>query len=393
MAKLSRWKQLIFGKTGGTTEFGKIGSDTVGSPENTKDPAAIQSLAGYLSGLFAITNSGVEAPRLEDLNALFYIITQQLAYIMEAGTPEWLATQEYWIGSRARIGQKVYMSLTGEGEAPNVGNNPASDAVNWRDLDAYYRDAANLLGTLPLARLPTVLTGKKASTAEVADAAIKLLTAITIGGVSFDGSANINLPGVNVAGNQNTSGNAATATKLATARNIGGVAFDGTAPINLPGVNIAGNQDTSGKAATAGVADSAAYATAAGSAATATNATSAEYAEDAAHAAVANTAGACTGDAGNGVSVVSRIAQSSGSLTVNTIASGVCFVITQDTDGDGSVVAVKADKSSIFYCEYYPTASTGTLTVSLIGASAGGTLFTFYGNSTAVKMHKVIALS
>lgn len=44
---------------------------------------------------------------------------------------------------------------------------------------------------------------------------------------------------------------AASATKLATARTIGGVSFDGTANINLPGVNTAGNQDTSGNAATA----------------------------------------------------------------------------------------------------------------------------------------------
>ena len=80
-----------------------------------------------------------------------------------------------------------------------------------------------------------------------------LQTSRTIGGVSFDGSANINLPGVNQAGNQNTSGNAATATKLATARNIGGVSFDGSAAINLPGVNQSGNQDTSGNAATATV--------------------------------------------------------------------------------------------------------------------------------------------
>ena len=43
-------------------------------------------------------------------------------------------------------------------------------------------------------------------------------------------------------------GNADTATKLATARNIGGVSFDGSADINLPGVNAAGNQDTSGTA-------------------------------------------------------------------------------------------------------------------------------------------------
>ena len=48
--------------------------------------------------------------------------------------------------------------------------------------------------------------------------------------------------------NQNTTGSAAT---LTTARTIGGVSFDGSASINLPGVNTAGNQDTSGTAATA----------------------------------------------------------------------------------------------------------------------------------------------
>ncbi|ELI2422831.1 tail fiber protein [Shigella sonnei] len=84
-----------------------------------------------------------------------------------------------------------------------------------------------------------------------ASTATKLQTARSIGGVGFDGSANINLPGVNTTGNQNTTGNAATATKLQTARTIGGVSFDGTANINLPGVNTAGNQSTTGNAATA----------------------------------------------------------------------------------------------------------------------------------------------
>ncbi|MGI5664303.1 hypothetical protein [Escherichia coli] len=63
--------------------------------------------------------------------------------------------------------------------------------------------------------------------------ATKLQTARTIGGVSFDGSANINLPGVNIAGNQNTTGNAATATKLQTACTINGVSFDGSKNIEL----------------------------------------------------------------------------------------------------------------------------------------------------------------
>lgn len=79
-----------------------------------------------------------------------------------------------------------------------------------------------------------------------ADTATALETARTIGGVSFNGTANINLPGVNTAGTQDTSGNAATATSaaactgnaatataLATARAINGVDFDGTAAITV----------------------------------------------------------------------------------------------------------------------------------------------------------------
>ena len=67
----------------------------------------------------------------------------------------------------------------------------------------------------------------------VADTATALANARTIGGVSFDGTANINLPGVNATGNQDTSGNAATATALETARTIHGVSFDGTGNIDL----------------------------------------------------------------------------------------------------------------------------------------------------------------
>ena len=56
--------------------------------------------------------------------------------------------------------------------------------------------------------------------------ATKLQTARTIGGVLFDGSVNINLPGVNTSGNQNTTGNAASATKLQTSRQV---SFSGAA--------------------------------------------------------------------------------------------------------------------------------------------------------------------
>ena len=84
-----------------------------------------------------------------------------------------------------------------------------------------------------------------------ASTATALATSRNIGGVAFDGATNINLPGVNTAGNQDTSGNSATATALQSARNIGGVSFDGTGDINLPGVNATGSQNTSGTAGTA----------------------------------------------------------------------------------------------------------------------------------------------
>ncbi len=55
----------------------------------------------------------------------------------------------------------------------------------------------------------------------------------------------------NVANANACSGNAATATILQTTRTIGGVSFNGSANINLPGVNTTGNQNTSGNATTA----------------------------------------------------------------------------------------------------------------------------------------------
>ena len=62
------------------------------------------------------------------------------------------------------------------------------------------------------------------------------------------GTSTVNNLTVNGTLTGDISGNSGTATQLATARNIGGVSFNGTADIDLPGVNTAGNQDTSGTA-------------------------------------------------------------------------------------------------------------------------------------------------
>ena len=126
-------------------------------------------------------------------------------------------------------GQLEYASLDandlGEGTIPDARFPSTLPALNGSALTNL--NASNIAsGTISASRIPTLNQNTTGSAAT-------LTTARTIGGVSFDGSANINLPGVNTSGNQNTSGNAATATKLAATKTIAGVAFDGSANISL----------------------------------------------------------------------------------------------------------------------------------------------------------------
>ncbi|MGP2677059.1 tail fiber protein [Escherichia coli] len=118
-------------------------------------------------------------------------------------------------------GSNTYFMLTASGD--NLGT--------WNSLRPLIINNAN--GTVSIGNGLNVTGGINGSLNGNAATATKLQTARTIGGVSFDGSANIDLPGVNKTGNQNTTGNAATATKLQTACTINGVSFDGSKNIEL----------------------------------------------------------------------------------------------------------------------------------------------------------------
>jgi hypothetical protein len=106
-----------------------------------------------------------------------------------------------------------------------------SNATNANTASAIVaRDGS---GNFAAGTITAALTGN-------ASTATTLQTARTIGGVSFNGAANINLPGVNTGGNQDTSGssasctgNAATATILQTTRTINGTSFNGSANITI----------------------------------------------------------------------------------------------------------------------------------------------------------------
>ena len=151
----------------------------------------------------------------------------------------------------ARFRNDVFLENIADGTVANdkflgldSNNKIVKEAISSGTTDL----TSDVTGTLPISNGGTGQT--------TAQAALDALAGGTTAGryLRGDGS-NITLSAIQNSDigtlNQDTTGNAATATALETARNIGGVSFDGTGDINLPGVNIAGDQNTSGTAAVA----------------------------------------------------------------------------------------------------------------------------------------------
>lgn len=116
MARIPRTTQKIFGgnlaptPTAGLAVYGSL---TAGSPSFSADPAAIQSLPNWLQGFAGAFYPGSQqSPTFEDFNGLMYVITSQLAYLMQSGVPEWDPNTTYYIGSLVNDGLgNIYKSL------------------------------------------------------------------------------------------------------------------------------------------------------------------------------------------------------------------------------------------------------------------------------------------
>ena len=134
MPKLPRYKQKIFGADlTPANNVAVYGSLAVGAPAYTTktsdafDLTTIQSTQ-WQSGLTA-GQIGNRSPALEDLNGVLVTLSQQIAYILQHGIPEWDGATTYWIGQIVRFpGTALCFTSTVNN---NLANDPSTDSNNW----------------------------------------------------------------------------------------------------------------------------------------------------------------------------------------------------------------------------------------------------------------------
>ncbi|EIV7792679.1 prophage tail fiber N-terminal domain-containing protein [Escherichia coli] len=229
-----KWYPVVFRRTGGGTDelasrvvittYSSAGGYAMNNCEfnGFVMPGGWSDRGSYATGFFSIYSTAeraihsiIASVKDDDLCSVFYVETRAfpIQIFAEEGLNVIVPTADY------AVGQTTYKWGA---------TDPLSESTNAQII----LDFKNGRGYYCSHPFISSLSGNAAT-------ATKLQTARSIGGVVFDGSANINLPGVNTTGNQNTTGNAATATKLQTVRKISGVPFDGSTDITLTAAHVA----------------------------------------------------------------------------------------------------------------------------------------------------------
>ncbi|MGP81379.1 short-chain fatty acid transporter [Escherichia coli] len=223
-----KWYPIVFRRSGGSTDelasrvVITTYSSTGGYAMNNCEfngfvmPGGWSDRGSYAAGFFSIYSTAeraihsiISSVKDDDLCSVFYVEARAfpIKIFAEEGLNVIVPTTDY------TVGQATYKWGATDPVAESTNTQTILDFKNGRGYYCSHQFVSSLSGN--------------------AATATKLASSINIGGVSFDGSADIDLPGVNTKGNQDTTGNAATATKLQTACTINGVSFDGSKDIEL----------------------------------------------------------------------------------------------------------------------------------------------------------------
>ncbi|CAM8520475.1 phage tail protein [Escherichia coli] len=223
-----KWYPIVFRRSGGSTDelasrvvittYSSAGGYAMNNCEfnGFVMPGGWSDRGSYAAGFFSIYSTAeraihsiISSVKDDDLCSVFYVEARAfpIKIFAEEGLNVIVPTTDY------TVGQATYKWGATDPVAESTNTQTILDFKNGRGYYCSHQFVSSLSGN--------------------AATATKLASSINIGGVSFDGSADIDMPGVNTKGNQDTTGNAATATKLQTACTINGVSFDGSKNIEL----------------------------------------------------------------------------------------------------------------------------------------------------------------
>lgn len=148
-SKLTRTLQKIFGLESQPKQMVEFGSPTNGRAVYSKDAKDIQT-DYYEAGWFPESLSGNIRPYAEDMNALHYVHSYQLAYLLQAGIPEWDPDTPYFKDCIVRgvsnsndatdtTGRTLYVcqqnGVDGEGV---IGTTPPKGLQPWLDYEGTF---------------------------------------------------------------------------------------------------------------------------------------------------------------------------------------------------------------------------------------------------------------
>ena len=125
MAKLARVTQKIFAGNAQPTDTAVFGTMKTQTPQYTGDIAQLMSNPAFLQGWGSAVEENF-APFMEEMTGVQKVFSQQIAYLLQDGIPEYDPGTTYYIGSVVRSGNSWYESI--------VDNNTGSavtDTSKW----------------------------------------------------------------------------------------------------------------------------------------------------------------------------------------------------------------------------------------------------------------------
>lgn len=124
----------------GTSDIGIFGSKYNGSSDVSTDPDDIQRGQGGNNTNWAegwsraiVTN---QAPCLEDMNGVMYVLSYMTKYLYQNGLAEWDASEGYGLYAMTQYGGLLYMSIQVDPlyNNLNLNHNPSSSPTWWRPM-------------------------------------------------------------------------------------------------------------------------------------------------------------------------------------------------------------------------------------------------------------------